>query len=611
MSVLKRILFFLIFIILIITGILFLPYGNMFRHVSVKLEEKGYQGSSGSILNSLAYNFEVDPKDSIPSDHYKGIAHSGFFSGKVFGMNSHSLTIEKKVSELGNDNLNEIALSSWVYIFPTTHEINSALILAVSNGLGINVVVKKIKVKGNELPEGKWFKVSGLFDLSDIKMKPDYKVQLYFWNYSFTDILVDDFYIVFGGPKPRRGDSTLVNLGGGSQFTPRFNLPPYPFHLFDKVDINNRNSSFLINNGKVKDGDISPYDKIFSGHFISSGTEDLLVINKSGRTDIYTFCKERGVFSKVTTRIPADMLTFFQSADIISGCFSGGGTSQVLLSGPYGILVGEFEKPGNPCSGKFVTVSFKTLLNTTINPLSQHGQLIAADLDGDKITEILTIAENGSWKVLRFEKGSKYPWLMMASGQSDEMKQWNSQNINFNITPGRFLQKYPQDLLLSISSNKSRPVYVWSILRFDPVSHSFLSCFGEKQNYRGKTIGLDTLKPSDKFLTGTFDNSGKVKVFRYNRDWRFDLKEIRFNDTTFQIIANMDFSRYEKDFNPKYYEILGLCTARMLDPDLTSLLVIGKNCKTRDYRAKECKEFDENPALPGTLGVYSLRKTEK
>jgi len=193
MSVLKRILFFLIFIILIITGILFLPYGNMFCHVSVKLEEKGYQGSSGSILNSLAYNFEVDPKGSIPSDHYKGIAHSGFFSGKVFGMNSHSLTIEKKVSELGNDNLNEIALSSWVYIFPTTHEINSALILAVSNGLGINVVVKKIKVKGNELPEGKWFKVSGLFDLSDIKMKPDYKVQLYFWNYSFTDILVDDF----------------------------------------------------------------------------------------------------------------------------------------------------------------------------------------------------------------------------------------------------------------------------------------------------------------------------------------------------------------------------------------------------------------------------------
>jgi hypothetical protein len=425
-------------------------------------------------------------------------------------------------------------------------------------------------------------------------------------------MLEDDFYIVFGGPKPRKGDSTLVNLANGGQFTPRFNFPPYPFHLFDKVDINNGISSFLINNGKIKEGDISPYDKIFSGHFISGSIEDLLVVNKSGRTDLYTFCKDRGEFSKVTAQIPAGLLTFFQSADIISGYFSGGSTSQILLSGSNGVLVGEFEKPGNPCSGEVTAVSFKTLLNTTSNPFSfKRGQLIPADLDGDKITEILAISEDGSWKVFRFEKGYKDPWMIMASGQSIQFQKWNSQNANFNITAGHFLQKYPQDLLLSISAEKMKPVYTWSILRFDPVSRSFISCFSEKQNYLGKTIGLDTLKPTDKFFTGTFDNSGKVKVFRYNRDWRFDLKEIRFNDTTFQVIANMDFSGYVKDFNPKYYEILSLWPARIIDPELTSLLVIGRNCKTRNPQDKVCKEFAENPALPGTIGIYSCRKKEK
>jgi len=100
-------------------------------------------------------------------------------------------------------------------------------------------------------------------------------------------------------------------------------------------------------------------------------------------------------------------------------------------------------------------------------------------------------------------------------------------------------------------------------------------------------------------------------VFRYNRDWRYDLKEIRFNDSAFQVIANMDFNGYEKDFNPKYYEILRLVPAMLVNPGLNSLLVIGKNCKSMDPKQKECKEFLDLPALPGTLQVYSLRREEK
>lgn len=561
--------------------------------------------------HTLYFNFEVDPKSGNTGKFYKGIAHSGNYSTKTFGKNSYSFAVERKAGEIGLDNLGAIAMSAWVYVFPGNNEPLGNFVFAASNG-NINIAWKAVTVSGDHVPRGKWFKISGLFDLSDIKFMPDYKLEFYFWNNSSTDILEDDFYIVFGGPKPRRGDSTLVNLANGGQFTPRFNFPPYPFHFFDKVDINNENSSFLINNGKVKDGDISPYDRIFSGHFISiNGPEDLLVINKSGHADLYSFCKDRSEFSKVTAQIPAGLLPFFQTADILSGYFSGGGTSQILLSGLNGVLVGEFERVENPCSGKMTIVSFKTLLNTTSNPFSQPGHLIAADLDGDKIAEILAIAEDGSWKVFRFEKGSKDPWLIMASGQSDGLKQWNSLNNNFSLIAGRFLQKFSQDLLLSICGEKAKPVYTWSILRFDPVSRSFISCYSEKQNYLGKTIGLETLKPSDKFLTGNFDNSGKVKIFSYNRDWRYDLKEIRFNDTTFQVIANMDFSGYEKDFNPKYYEILSLYPAKVIDPGLTSLLVIGKNCKTRDSKDKECKEFIDIPTLPGTIGVYSFRKAEK
>jgi hypothetical protein len=311
--------------------------------------------------------------------------------------------------------------------------------------------------------------------------------------------------------------------------------------------------------------------------------------------------------------IPPDIQSnFFHSADIISGCFTDGGTTQLLLSGPKGVVVGEFEKTRDACSGNTVHASFKTLLKTMINPFTAGtSHLIAADLDGNKITEILATAADGSWKVFRFERGRKEPLSVLASGDSDPLKQWNSQQNDLKITPGRFLQKYPQDILLTVARKKSKTGYSWSLLRFDLASRSFIPCFSEKQNRVGKTIGLDTLKPSDEFLTGAFDNSGKVKVFRYNRDWRYDLKEIRFNDSTFQVIANMDFTGYEKNFNPKYFEILRLFPAMLVESGLTSFLVIGKNCKKKDPKTKECKEFIDLPALPGTIQVVTFQNTEK
>jgi hypothetical protein len=613
----KIILLSLVLIIVVIVAILSLPYIPFHKFLKIsgttETEFVNHQQFNSEAPHTLYFDFEVDPKSGNTGNLYKGIAHSGQYSTKTFGKNSYSFAIERKAGDIGLENLGTIAMSAWIYVFPGENDPLGNFVFAATNGK-INVTWKAVTVSGKNIPRGKWFKISGMFDLSDIKFKPDYKLEFYFWNNSSTDILEDDFYIVFGGPKPRKGDSTLVDLTRGVPFTPKFNFPPYPFHLFEKVEINNQNSSFLINDGKIKEGDINPYDRIFSGHFISDsrGTEDLLVINKEGKTELFAFCRDTKTFCKIIPKMAPGLLEFFQSADILTGSFSDGGTSQILLSGPKGLLLGEFEKPGSTCSHKVVDVSFKILLNTTNNPFSTtKGHLIAADLDGNKITEILSTADDGSWKVFRFWKGNKDPWLIMASGLNDPLKQWNFQKYNFKITPGRFLQKYAQDILLTISREKTKKGYFWSLVRFDPISHSFISCFTEKQNYLGKTIGLDTLKPSDEFFSANFDNSGKVKIFRYNRDWRYDLKEIHFNDSTFQVIANMDFSGYERDFNPKYYEILKLFPAMLVEPGVTSFLVIGKNCRNRDPENNECKEFVDNPALPGITGVYSFRKTGK
>jgi hypothetical protein len=612
----KKILFFSIIFLFLISGITisvrYIPINRIFK-VSGTTETAfvNKQSINSEIPHALYFDFELDPKSSTNGSLYKGIAHSGHYSTKAYGENSYSFSVERKASNIGLENLGAVAMSAWVYVFPGKNDPVGNFVFAGSNG-SINVVWKAITVNGQDVPRGKWFKISGMFDLSNVKFKSDTKLVVYFWNNSKTDILLDDFYIVFGGAKPRRGDSTLVDLSHGTSFTPKFNSPPYPIQLFTKEEINNKNSSFLIRNEKIKAGDISPNDRIYSGRFISDnrGTEDLLIINKTGNPELFSFCKDIKEFREITLLISTNLQSYFQSSNIINGYFSGNGEMQLILSGPKGLLVGEFERVSDACSGK-AQAKFKILLNSTNNPLfTGITHLIAADVDNDKITEILATNADGSWKIYRLNKGKNVLFTMLASGNSDPQIQWGSNQNNCTITSGHFLQRYPQDLLLTVSKSKSNQGYSWSLLRFNPATQSFISCLNEK-SILGRTIGRDTLKPSDQFLIGTFDHSGKARVFRYNRDWRYDLKEILFNDTTYQVIANIDFTGYEKDYNPKYFETLKLFPAMLVNSGVTSLVVIGKIHKKKELNGIDENSFIDSPALPNTIQVYSFKNVVK
>jgi hypothetical protein len=595
-------------------GIRYFPINKILRIVtSGELHYTNQKDSGYAVPNTLLFNFEADPASANPDKFFKGIAHSGQYSAKAFGTNSYTLAVERKAGEIGTGNLSAIGMSAWIYVFPGKNEPLGNLVFAASNNK-INIAWKGVRIAGSEVPRGKWFKISGFFDLSDVKFNPETKLEFYFWNNSNTEILTDDLYIVFGSPKSRRGDSARVDLTGGHPFSPAFNFPPFPFSYFLKDDIHNENSSFIIKKGAFSLGDISPYDRLYSGHFLSGpfGTEDLLVIPESGEAELFTFCTGKNEFRKVTLDIPPDLMTRLHSDEVLKGSFTADGDDQLLFSGNQGLMLVAFEKIKNKCPGNETKTSFKVLFNTLKNPFSSRkGHLIAADLDGNKQSEILDVSADGSWKIFRLEVTMKDPFRVIASGPLDLHSQWNSGGMDFKIYAGHFLGKYNQDILLTVGKEKTKYGFSFSLLRFDPVRNTMIPCFPEQQNYTGKTIGLDTLRPEDEFFTGIFDNTGKPKVFRYNHDWRYDLKEIQFNDTTFRVIANMDFSGYENDYNPKYFEILRLFPGILFKPGITSFLVIGKNCKQRDQAGNNCIQFEDLMALPNSIQVYSLGKTVK
>jgi hypothetical protein len=600
-------------VILVAAGISYryLPLNRILRvSSSAEMVIENQPQYASSVPNTLSVNFESVPGVPPVKGIYTGIAHSGKNSTKAFGTNSFSTVVERTAGEIGVTHLDMISMSAWVYVFPGNNEVNASLVFSASNN-GVNVVWKGVNLKGKDVPRGKWFKISGNFELGDVKFKPGYQVQVYFWNNSNNDILADDFYVVFGAPRQRRGDSVLVDINRGTGFPARFNFPPFPFHFFVKDEIHNDNSSFLVQNVNPKEGDINPGDPVLTGHFSGNtgGTEDLLVIRKTGGMDVYTWCREKEVFHKLTIQITTALTQLARQGTVFAGSFTEPGSRQLMLSDKQGSAIVGFEKKGDPCSGNTAALASKTIWNAAVNPFLIKGgsKITVADLDGDKLSEVLVCNEDGSWSVYKFETGKPDPWKMIASGDGKTGGEWDSKQFDFSVQAGRFLKNSSEDLLLTVFHKKGSRTNGYSLLRFDASTKKFTSFLKGKE---GKTAGLDTLKPGDLFLCGKFDPAGNTTLLRYSRDWRYDLKEIRFNDTTFQIMANMDFEGFAGDHNPKYFEVLKLCSGEFIRPGINSLLVIGKNRSHKGQGAAAGTEFVNLPVLPNVISVYSLKSKE-
>ncbi|TSA26582.1 MAG: hypothetical protein D4R67_07645 [Bacteroidetes bacterium] len=565
--------------------------------------------------NTLQFDFEVDSSRDVPNGIYKGIAHSGNYSAKAFGKNSFSVSVVRAAGEIGLENLNGVAMSAWVYAFPTENEVNGSLVFAVNNSVGVNICWKGVHFSGPIVPQEQWTKISGYYDLSDVRIRNDDQIQLYFWNNSSTDLLVDDFYFVFGAPRERIGDSARVDMTREQGTGPRFNTPPYQPFLLHKQEIGNGEGTYLIRSGGTGSGEITPADQVFSGQFISApgDLQSMLVIKPDGKPELFHYCREMKRFVEISLECAEDLVPILTGPILMKGSFLPGGKDQLFAAGTGGMALLAFESTVAPCSRNHPGARVKVVWqsdNPDLNgiPLHQDRQLTSGDLNGDGVDELLLFEKDGSWKILRFAPGgsSGGDWREVADGKEYKVREWNPGWVEFRAIAGPFLSSSGQDLVLTIFRELKNGKQSYSLLRYLSGDGKFTEVFPDKQASAGLTLGIDTLKLTDQLLPGDFLPGKPLTFLRYNRDWRYDLKDIRFNDTTFQVLSAIDFTGYEGDRNPKYYEILKLYTGNWIDPSFSSVLVIGRNCQDPDYAGGPCETYEENPALPDMLQLYSF-----
>jgi len=118
----KRIVRFFILLIMVIVGVglavKFLPLHILMTKYSIP--ESAFINQEkirNTAMNTLVFDFEVNPESTQNKGLYKGIAHSGIYSAKAFGKKSCTFTIERKAGDIGLENLKAIALSAWIFVF--------------------------------------------------------------------------------------------------------------------------------------------------------------------------------------------------------------------------------------------------------------------------------------------------------------------------------------------------------------------------------------------------------------------------------------------------------------------------------------------------------------
>jgi len=565
--------------------------------------------------NALSFDFEVDSTQDVPNGIYKGIAHSGKYSAKAFGKSSYSISIVRDAGEIGIENLNGVALSAWVYVFPTDNDVNGSLVFAANNSVGVNICWKGVHFNGPLIPKEKWTKVSAYFDLSDVKLREDDKIQLYFWNNSSTDILVDDLYYVFGAPRDRLGDSARVDMTRVEGYTPLFNYPPFVPVWMQKQNIGNGDGDCLIRMDQISRGKIAPDDQVLAGNFITpkGSLQSMLSVNPEGVPTLYHYCQATKMFEEISLDCPADLYPILRGFIILKGNFLPHSGDQLFVASSQGIALLGFESASPPCSQGTAAATVNVLWRSTEPSLAgimlkDDRQLTSGDLTGNGTDELLLFDGEGSWKILQFSPSgtTSGEWKLLASGEEYKIREWNGALVKFKAIAAPYLSAYKNDLVLTCFRDLKTGKDSYTILRYLTGDSKFVKVFNDSHGSLGMTIGIDTLKLTDQIIPGTFHPGKPLTFMRYNREWRYDLKNIRFNDSTFQILNTIDFTGYEGDQNPKYYEILKLHAGNWLQPDITSLLVIGRNCKDPHYAGGPCGEYEEIPDLPGTLQLYSF-----
>jgi len=537
------------------------------------------------------------------------LAYSGKYSYKVFGKNSFSAVVGKNVSDIGKENFIRVGFSAFVYVFNENFKnLKADLVFSIVDKAGNNVVWKGVTMSNVFMKPNQWTKITGAFDIDINTIPEDGVIKTYLWNDSKTNILIDDILVVVGNDLPYRGDTTYCDVSVENGWPRLFNYPPFPWQYLIKDEIGNENSACLVKNKSTTAGKIYPQTKICTGNFYNTqNLKDKIIAVEGNTLNAYSYCEQSKSFSNDLSFKLTEKDALWSTSNLYSGKFEGRLNDEILLidstSKKINLLVLKNETQGS-CTAKVGVMKLNKLWEGSFDNFKYNDKewpvnFTVTYLINSQKAQLLCVYSSGNWQIFEYLNKN---WNALAKS-NNPIKDWDAKSNKYNLVSGRFLPKANADILLSVSTSLKANASTYSLWAFNKENKTFTELSSSRKS---KVWGIDTLKASDYLFTVKNELNGTT-LMRYHNDWRFDMKNIAFNDSSYQILSNIDFKGHPNDFNPKYYEALRIIPGCFIDKQKTSLITICYNNKNESTANTQKEQYVNHDFLPNAIYVFTLK----
>lgn len=532
-------------------------------------------------------------------------AYSGKYCGKVFGSNSFSPIITKRVSEIGKGRLERAGISAYIYVYPqNAASLKASLVFSVNDIKDNNVVWKSVEIAGAYFKPGSWQKVSGAFDIDTTTIPEGCVIKAYLWNDSKTNILIDDIMVIVGKDTPLRGDTTWCDISGDNSWQQSPQRPPFPYTCLMPLPVGNNASPYLVKNSKSSGGLLMAAGAVCAGNFYNpANNRDKLLVLQDDTLSSYSYCDNNKNFSCdfQTVLKPEDSL--WLSSRLLPARYCGKAADEILLQDTVTQSMALYyigNATAATCTREPSPLKIHRIWQGNYNSFSLNGKspvsIWPIYLSPVKKASLLCIYADGHWQIFEFQKSE---WATVAVSNKPN-KAWAAAEFDYTLVNGRFSAFNTAPQIISISTSKRNKQSEYSIMTFNNSSKTLNTIFPQNTSDNNKTTLLDAVS-SYYVMNGL--NDGANTLLKYDKTWRFDLKLLAFGNNTVSVLYNVDFKGFAGEYNPKYYENTFFAAGAFSQAGVTTLLTWCYNNRSDENK--------NQPLLPDALYLFSFQNSKK
>jgi len=513
-------------------------------------------------------------------------AASGKHSYKLTPQTEYGYGVNKMMKDIPDyQNLNQIdvELKCWL-----PNKVDAVFVLSIEDATGKSMLWDSKPITVDKT--GDWGTLHFTYTIKPEAIKPDYIIKLYPWNKTKQEFFIDDISVDYKGMQ-KINSSTILSTSATNFF--------FNFETTDGLTGIDNIKQTTAHSGKMACD-------------LSSGKEyGPLVIKSASAVSSMPLKKiSASVWVFPLTDNPLIVLTAsISNAKGESVFWDGKSTNKQFAKNKWTKLNANFVLPFEKISGDDkiqVNVWNKSRTDLIIDDME-----VVYGESADRKGEASTIDANTIYEKQFVPQKNKPPFKTIYFTKQ-EISNYTITNFSPNdeYIVGDFIKdKNNLDEIICIQNGKATMLkYSSEQSQFIPIHEKELSADSLLKNK--KTIGdfkENTLfKPTDITFSGDYFGDNNTEILKLNTDWRFDLKLIEQEKEDYTILGTVDFKGYPNDYNPKYYEFTKIIAGNFISSKQTSLLVISCNCADATFNGVHCNQFENNPALPNNVSVYSI-----